>query len=213
MKLLILILSLGLVACGSGGGSGSASSDDRSSPSVPSEAVTAVHSTGRDFSCLSFNLAEGGQVWCRIEGAPDARLGIPSPQFEKYIEITGGDIDDLETWDDTICFSAQVDSLPYNNGPGTATYCIGEASFGPAYSGYNIVYSPPFQASDLSAEVWTEELPFSGADLPMGHFTNDGAVYGIMQDSRIEVSATNVNCTLEGTTLTCAGFAQTLEVQ
>lgn len=214
-----LIKLLGLVCVvfyftgclGGGGGSSATGGADGLVPD-PTLDVTVTKKTGRDFSCLLVNLSDRGQVWCRSEGAPDVRLGISSGTYALYAEVdsvTG--FTRFETWDDTVCVSATVTDRPYNGGAGNATYCFGDASLGPNYSGYNLVYGGPIytHATHGTPDLWYATEPFTGGDVSMGLFTNEGGMWLVMQDSNAAVTSTTETCSLNLVTLdlTCNTFS------
>lgn len=205
-RLALALLALLSLACSGGGGSGSAETADKGLPSVPTapEAVTVTLKSGSGFTCF----VSGDSLFCRASGASPNLGSIPAA-FARYASISGG-ITHFEVWDDSICISGLVSQRPQSNSAGQATYCFGEASLGPSYSGYPLVYSgPAFSvATHGSVEAtFHVEQPFVGGDVGIALFTNEGGMWGVMQDGSGSVSTDDEDCELSETSLVCETFS------
>ena len=208
---LVAIFGIGCVS-----GSGGDSTTEGSPISSPGgTALTVSRKSGFDFSCVSFTHSGGGRIWCRTEGSPDARLGLSSAQYSLYV-ASASPLTHFETWDDTVCFSLSVAQRPYSRNAGPATYCMGDASLGFNYVGYQyVVYGGPNFSSALhgSSDLSYAELPFVGGEgsFTMDVLTNTGGNFLVMTDSSVSVSAETLSCSLEsdGTTVTCPDFTLT----
>jgi len=214
LGLLSFIFVLSGCLGGGSGGSEAASAPGGSGPGGSTPVAQEVsQKSGRDFDCVMLNLSDRGQIWCRSLGAPDARLMIPNDgEFHLYVE-TSSEIEAFETWDDTMCFSTQVQTRPQSRLSGLATYCFGDASLGFNYMAYPIIYSGPVydDATHGSPDLWYLTEPFSGGDHNMDVMTDTGGVWLVMMDSSIEVVESDLDCVLDDTTLSCDDF--NLEVQ
>jgi len=212
LLLLLALVGAGCAPAGSSSVSGSPAAPVVVPPLPGDTAQSITTKGGSGFSCFSIAVSGSDRIYCRTEGSPDARLGIVSASWALYAEHSDS-LTSFEVWNDTICLSGQVTQRPQSRSAGLATYCLGEATLGPAYSGYPIVYSgPSFSlATNGSTEVAFHgtEAPFAGADLGVGLFTNDGGVWNVMMDG-LELTHTAIlNCTVsaDGSTLTCPSFA------
>jgi len=216
-KFLLCAVSLALTACNESGGTAERSADPDPSPD-PGTAVTVTVHTGRGFECFAFNATAWGRVYCRGDGTANADLQLNSPQFFKYAEKTpgmwllNGGILNLLTWDDTVCYTADVFDRPYcgsaNNAgcSGVATYCSGEASLAGIYSSYPVVYGGPqySEATNGTPELWHSRVPMMGADLSMSAHVTAGYV----TDGTAQVGTYDEDCELSADelTLTCETF-------
>lgn len=203
--LFAISLSLILCSCASpGGGSSSVARIDPNSPVVIPVAIT--EKSGRGFSCFAVSLPAVGKVFCAVTGSPDVRLGLTSAAFVNYAQAP--DVFALETWDDSLCFSARVAQRPLSRTPGVALYCMGEASLSGAISGFSAVYSGPSFSSGAngSGDLTYLAEPYLGGEFSMDVLTNTGANYGVMTDGRGLSGESVLSCTVTDGILDCPGF-------
>lgn len=211
MKYVIMILGFGLssvlIGCGAGGAEGAA--DILNAPGAGAGTpipVSVSRKTGTDFECVLLNGDK--ELWCRSTGAPDARLGlgVTPGGYILYVSSTSV-LTDFETWDSTVCISANVSLTPWNRLPGHATYCFGSASLGVNYSGYQIVYAPPFSnVLHGTPELTFAETPFAGGDISMDVMTDTGGTWLVMLDSSVSVIEENLSCDEDLGVVTCPNF-------
>lgn len=200
-KIILSLLSLFVLGCGVGGNSGSASPVS-SAPNGPSLSSSPVEmKSGRAFSCFSLNET----VWCAgsAPGIVSSVAFVPLASFAQTISR-------LEVFDDTVCAETTVVSRPVSGSSGVATYCWGEASLGPNYAGYPVIYSPPFGPANIPSGASFASLPFVGGDTGMGLFTDEGGIWLVMIDSRGLVSRATISCDTDGTNLICPAFSLVL---
>jgi hypothetical protein len=202
MKYLIVALAFAValsnLACGSGGGS--ALSAPSLAPVVGPISVTITLKSGRDFECFVLDRA----VYCRGFSANND-IGLASASFAPYVTDANTPIIALELWDDTICWSVFVSERPYSRTPGSAVYCIGEATLAGSYSGFPIIYSGPnfVSATNGSNDLTYAREPFMGGDITMTDHLN--STY--MTDGRSLSSVQSLSCSLLSGTLTCPTFS------
>lgn len=205
-RLALAVLALLSLACAPGG-SDSPNARTVGSPDptpLAPESVVVTLKSGSGFTCFVLD----SDLFCRASGASPNLGSIPAA-FARYASISGG-VTHFEVWDDTICISGLVSQRPQSNSAGQATYCFGEASLGPSYSGYPLVYSGPVfsNATHGSAEVvFHVEQPFVGGDVGMALFTNEGGMWGVMTDGTASVTTDSEDCELSETSLVCETFS------
>jgi hypothetical protein len=174
-------------------------------PTVPSLSVTLDVKYGRDYSCFTLNKSNGlrGELWCK---GTNTSIELNTLGAFNRIFLNQKSITDLTVFDDSVYFTTYVNKRPYTNTPGVATYGIGEASLGPGYSGWPIIYGGPiFSAAYMSPEVTYSHLPMMGGDIVMVQITNETYV----SDGTGLTGVSSENCTLTATKLTCQTFTTT----
>ena len=218
-RILRAILGVLLALLGAACSPGSPSVSDGGSPAFAPEpsapqSVTVVLKSGVDFTCFALNLEDGGRIYCRRGASPNPNLGLPAGSGFQLFATHSTEVTHFEVWDDSLCFSGLVSLRPSSRTQGQATYCFGEATLGPAYSGYPLVYSgPPFAwAQHGSPEVTLSgsEQPFTGGDVGIGLFTNAGGVWNVMMDGLGSTGSDSEDCTEDGVSLVCETFSVTL---
>jgi hypothetical protein len=199
-SLMGLLIGFGLMACGGGSGSSVSVTPGTPGGSTPPPAASpksVVLKSNGGLSC--FALSSG--VWCR-----GTHGNFPSVLPLTFTQIVSARVSGLNLWDDTLCFEAQALTTPIDRDEGTATYCMGEATFSGLYVFYSVLYGTGFTGFG-SSDVMSSENLISGGDLTLLAFM--GA--GIVTDSSALVSSQTLSCSQSGTTLTCPTF--TAQVQ
>lgn len=200
MRLVIGILALGLSGCLTGPGGGSAESIITPPDEVIPALTNVTVKSGDGFECA---LLESNEIYCR---GTNPRISL-SPDFELFAAFTSPVLR-FETWDDTVCLSLIVAQRPVARDAGLATYCMGEASLGPNYTGYNIIYSGPAYSEATHGSTGTIFFvePFAGADEPMDVFTNETGNWLVMTDTRSAVTESVEACEVLADSIECDDF-------
>lgn len=176
--------------------------DEPADPAPVAQTITLKRGVG--FECL---IADES-LWCRdIVGL--AHGSIP-PLSSNFSRVASGPILNFTTWDDTVCFDADVSTQPVSRGAGRATYCLGEAFInGPATLA--VVYSgPPFSiASHGAPEISfaASVVPFAGADFSLDHWVNQTVhSFVLTPDTTASVSSEAVSCSATADDIECPSF-------
>lgn len=192
MRALFVLLLAALCGCKSGAGGVSGEIDFPGSTPGSSPVTLSVRS-GDGFSCFIF----GRSLFC--EGlSTNADLGIDSLSFEPYVTDSDSNLTGLLVRDDTVCVTSSVLTRPYSSTPGTATYCIGEATLQSAPGGHPVIYGGPlfslasYGTPDLTFSF--AEEPFVGSDLTLeifvaSNFLTDGTTRAAVNEIDCEITA------------------------
>lgn len=208
----VVLLTALTGACNGDAGGGTGSADLTSpSPLLPSEppapeSVTLRIETGRNFECLLYS----GEVFCR---GVNPTLTLNAPSFVRLVS-GASPVNDITTFDDTLCFEASVTERPWSRTPGLAMYCIGEGTLSTTYNQFPLVYSgPPFStASHGTASLTWAVMPFVGGDISLNTYVNQtNFVPAITTDGTGFVTERDEECIEDGEDLICETFTVSLQ--
>ncbi len=199
MRLLSALFLIVIAGCK---GSDGVSFGDTSPNPIPSSVpVSIVIHTGDSFSCF----AVGHRVFCTGHSV-NHDVALSETSYIQYVSDTDSDIVALQTWDNTICWSASVLTRPYSKTPGIATYCVGVATLQNTNSEPVVYSGPSFSTvTDGSSDLSYYGEPMLGADWTMQDLFNGN----VITDSNSTVTSTLETCALlqDSFVLSCSNFS------
>lgn len=227
--LLLLVLSVGLIACKTEGESAAAADDSQPgfSPDgggAVSESVSVVRKSGEHFSCFTLELTDSYQLWCEnevpvgdsvsVHFGPGVKGcsgdGVSCTGTDGYVLVAESDDEiSFRVKDDTLCFSTNVQTMPFSGAQGEATYCYGVAILtGAQNTEPHIFAAPIFSAaahgsSDLTLHA-TGEV-FFAIDLAVDVLFD---ARWILTDSALVTGEETLSCDLSAdeSELVCPSF-------
>lgn len=210
IKLVVNCAALFLIsACGAGGGATADSSTlpDNSAPIAPTQDVTVTHGSG--YSCV---LRQGGMLkdsllYCwGVNVQMQLNTAVPVLYAEGLVTGIQNPALNIKYLNNTLCIETHVVAQPFSSSQGIATYCIGDGNVnGFGFVARPAVFSPPVQASNISAEFTFATMPYAAADDSLINLLGWGAVL----DTDSAVSTEVVTCGVVGIGLDCHTFTLT----
>lgn len=167
--ILLLVFLSGVIGCGAGGSApmerAAADLTDPGAGAPVAVPLSVTVKSGRDFECI----VTSNLIRCRTLslGLIHPDLGINSAAFTAEFGSNSGFVE-FATFEDSLCFSAEVAERPVSRTPGLATYCFGEPSGG----------MPGFNPATQGTDSLDGGTPFSADDGPLSVLTDlvtDGA--------------------------------------